>query len=67
MSSIVVRLWRPRHRPFRVFHPRVTPEQRRHQVYELAKEHWDRAHPEATPTERDVASVEIARRLGIAQ
>ncbi len=47
------------------FRSRVAQRQRRWQVYELAKRNWDAHHPEATPAERDLASVEIARRPGI--
>jgi len=57
----------PRKRIFtsRVFVSPISSEVRRWQVYELAKEHWDRAHPEASPAERDAAILEITRRLGI--
>jgi len=34
-------------------------------VYELAKRNWDEHHPEASPSERDAAIIEITRRLGI--
>jgi len=59
MQSIIVRLGRS------YFRSRVSHSQRRWQVYELAKRHWDAEHPYATPAERDAAIVEIARRLGI--
>jgi len=47
------------------FRCNIAKRQRRWQVYELAKRNWDEHHPEASPAQRDVASVEIARRLGI--
>jgi hypothetical protein len=51
--------------PRPVFRSRVSPEQRRYQVYELAKRRFDTFFPDATPAERDRAILEIARRLGI--
>ncbi len=47
------------------FRSRIAHRQRRWQVYELAKRNWDEHHPEASPTERDAAIIEITRRLGI--
>jgi len=59
----------PRKRIFTssVFISPISSEDRRWQVYELAKRHWDAGHPDASPAERDAAIIEIARRLGIAQ
>lgn len=61
MPSIIVRLGQ-RH-PHR--HAWMSPRDRRWQVYELAKRHWDAGHPDATPRERDAAIAEITRRLGL--
>ncbi len=47
------------------FRSRIARNQRRWQVYELAKRNWDEHHPEASPAERDAAILEITRRLGI--
>jgi hypothetical protein len=52
-------------KPRPVFRSRVSPEERRYQVYELAKRRFDTFFPDATPAERDRAILEIARRLGI--
>jgi hypothetical protein len=52
--------------PRRVFRSRVSPEQRRYQVYELAKRRFDVFFPDATAEERNRAILEIARRLGVA-
>jgi hypothetical protein len=51
--------------PRRVFRSRISPEQRRYQVYELAKRRLDAFFPDATPAERDRAILEIARRLAV--
>jgi hypothetical protein len=51
--------------PRRAFASRISPEQRRYQVYELAKRRFDSKHPDATPAERERAIAEIARRLGV--
>jgi hypothetical protein len=51
--------------PRRIFRSRISPEQRRYQVYELAKRRFDTFFPDATPAERDAAILEIARRLGV--
>ena len=59
------RLPRKRHFFPRSFVSRVSSEERRWQVYELAKRNWDEHHPEASPAERDAAIIEITRRLGI--
>jgi len=59
MPSIIVRLGR------RHFRSRLMHDQRRWQVYELAKQHWDTRHPWASPAERDAAIREITSRLGI--
>lgn len=56
---------RKRHFVSRTFIPRMSLEERRWQVYELAKRHWDAGHPDASPAERDAAIAEITRRLGI--
>jgi hypothetical protein len=52
--------------PWPVFRSRVSPEERRYQVYELAKRRFDTFFPDATPAERDKAFTQIAERLGIA-
>jgi hypothetical protein len=52
-------------KPRPIFRSRVSPEQRRYQVYELAKRRFDTFFPDATPAERDKAILEIAKRLGI--
>jgi hypothetical protein len=51
--------------PRPVFRSRVSPEERRYQVYELAKRRFDTFFPNATAAERDRAILEIAKRLGI--
>jgi hypothetical protein len=52
-------------RPRAIFRSRISPEQRRYQVYELAKRRFDTFFPDATKEERDAAILEIARRLGV--
>jgi hypothetical protein len=52
-------------KPRPVFRSQISPEERRYQVYELAKRRFDTFFPDATPAERDRAILEIARRLGI--
>ncbi len=47
------------------FSSRISSWQRRWQTYELAKCQFDTAFPAATPTERDRAILEIAKRLGV--
>jgi hypothetical protein len=52
-------------KPRPIFRLRVSPEERRYQVYELAKRRFDTFFPDATPAERDKAILEIAKRLAI--
>jgi hypothetical protein len=47
------------------FSSRIPPDQRRWQLYELAKRRFDSVFPDATPAERDRAILDIARRLGV--
>jgi hypothetical protein len=52
-------------KPRPIFRSRVSPEERRYQVYEFAKRRFDTFFPDATAAERDKAILEIAKRLGI--
>lgn len=58
-SSMQIRTVRP------AFSSRISSWQRRWQTYELTKRQFDAAFPDATPTERDRAILEIAKRLGV--
>jgi hypothetical protein len=52
-------------KPRPIFRSQISPEQRRYQVYELAKRRFDTFFPDATAAERSAAFEQIARRLGV--
>jgi hypothetical protein len=54
-------------KPRPVFRSQISPEERRYQVYELAKRRFDTFFPDATRAERERAFAQIAERLGVIQ
>jgi hypothetical protein len=60
--SVIPYHFRP---PRRIFRSRISPEQRRYQVYELAKRRFDTFFPDAMSVERAIAFAQMAERLGV--